>query len=131
VTTKSDTQFIDATLTSTLARDLDFQLVTESGQVIAQSTTETANEHFIIAVQPNTRYFLRILGWANGPADYKIVCDQLLPKGSSNENAGTRTVGGSTAFGSSTSGATTSGLPKLVRFTVNPLTKQVTAKILQ
>ena len=130
IVTKSDTRFIDATLTSTLARDMDFQLVAENGQVLAQSTSETANEHFIVAVQPNTRYFLRVLGWANGPADYKIVSDQLLPNGSPNENAGTRTIGGSTAFGSGASG-TPAALPRLVRFTVNPLTRQVTAKILQ
>ncbi|MBD0372685.1 MAG: M36 family metallopeptidase [Pyrinomonadaceae bacterium] len=130
VITKPDAQLIDVTLSSTLARDLDLQLVSESGQVLAQSTTETASEHFTLAIQPNTRYFIRVLGWANGPADYKIVSDQLLPQGSPNENAGTRTVGGSTAYGGS-GGTTTAALPKLVRFTVNPLTKQVTAKILQ
>ncbi|MCA1558021.1 MAG: M36 family metallopeptidase, partial [Acidobacteria bacterium] len=62
VITKPDAQLIDVTLTSTLARDLDLQLISESGQVLAQSTTETANEHFTLAVQPNTRYFIRVLG---------------------------------------------------------------------
>ena len=130
VVTKADAQLLDVTLTSTLARDMDLQLISESGQVLAQSTTETANEHFTVAVQPNTRYFIRVLGWANGPADYKIASDQLLPSGSPNENAGTRTVGGTTAYGGTSSGVT-AALPKLVRFTVNPLTKQVTAKILK
>jgi Zn-dependent metalloprotease len=130
VVTKPDAQLIDITLSSTLARDMDLQLISESGQVLAQSTTETANEHITLAIQPNTRYFIRVLGWANGPADYKIVSDQLLPSGSPNENAGTRTLGGSMAFGSGLT-KTSAALPKLVRFTVNPLTKQVTARILQ
>jgi hypothetical protein len=132
VITKSDAIYIDATLSSTLAKDLDFELLTEDGKVIASSSGETANEHFMVTVQPNTRYFFRVKGWANGPCDYKIVSDQLVPQGSPNENAGTRTIGGGGALGSGTSGATaTTSLTKLVRFTINPLTKQVTAKILQ
>jgi hypothetical protein len=130
IVTKADAQMLDVTMTSTLARDMDLQLISESGQVLAQSTTETANEHLTLPVQPNTRYYIRVLGWANGPADYKIVSDQLLPQGSPNENAGTTTMGGSTAFGSGMT-KTTAALPRLIRFTVNPLTKQVTAKILQ
>jgi Zn-dependent metalloprotease len=131
VITKSDAQLIDVTLSSTLARDLDLQLVSESGQVLAQSTTETASEHFTVAVQPNTRYFIRVLGWANGPADYKIISDQLLPNGSPHENAGTRSIGGTDAYSGGESGGTTAVLTRLVRFTVNPLTKTVTAKLLQ
>jgi hypothetical protein len=130
VVTKSDTAYLDATLSSTLARDLDFELRTVDGQVVAESAGGTASEHFLVAVQPNTRYFFRVKGWANGPCDYKIVSDQLLPQGSPNENAGTRTIGGSTTFGGGTSGTTTL-VTRIVRFTVNPLTKTVTAKILQ
>jgi len=97
---------------------------------LAQSTSETASERLTLPIQPNTRYFIRVLGWANGPADYKIVSDQLLPAGSPNENAGKTTMGGTTAFGSGMT-RTTAALPKLIRFTVNPLTKKVTAQILQ
>jgi Zn-dependent metalloprotease len=130
VVTKPDAKFIDATLSSTLARDLDFELRTEDGRVIAESAGGTASEHFLVAVQPSTRYFFRVKGWANGPCDYKITSDQLLPQGSPNENSGTRTIGGSTTFGGGTGGTTTL-VTRIVRFTVNPLTKTVTAKILQ
>jgi Zn-dependent metalloprotease len=131
VVTKGDTLYIDATLTSTLARDIDFELLTESGQVVAASAGSTATEHFLVAVQPNTRYFFRVKGWANGPCDYKIVSDQLVTLGSPNENAGQRTIGGGGAFDSGTTSSGVTGVTRLVRFTVNPLTKSVTAKILQ
>lgn len=130
VVTKADARFIEATLSSPLARDLDFELRTEDGQVLAVSAGETADEHFVAAVEPNTRYFFRVKGWANGPAQFTIVSDQLLPQGSPNENAGTRTIGGN-GSGSGSSGGLTSGLTKLIRFTVNPLTKKVTAQILR
>lgn len=130
VVTKSDAQFLDATLSSTLARDLDLDLLTEDGKVIASSAGGTADEHFLVAVQPNTRYFFRVKGWANGPCDYKIVSDQLLPNGSPNANAGTRTIGGGGALGGNSSGLT-GGLTKIIRFTVDPLTKTVTAKFIK
>ncbi len=128
VITKSDALFLEATLSSAMARDLDFELRTEDGQVIAESASETADEHFVVAVQPNTRYFFRVKGWANGPAQFNIVSDQLLPQGSQNENSGTRTIGGN---GGSTGGGSIPGLiTRLVRFTVNPLTRTVTARLL-
>jgi hypothetical protein len=72
---------------------------------------------------------MRVKGFANGPTNYQIVTNQLLPNGSPNANADPRTSGG----GTTTSGNTvnqTSVVTKLVRFTVNPLTKSVTFKIL-
>jgi hypothetical protein len=90
-----------------------------------RSAGSTPNEFVSAAVQPNTTYIFRVLGWANGPAQYSILSDQLLPQGSPNENAGTRTTGGSW-FQSATL-PTVSGL---VRFTVNPLTRTVTLRLL-
>ncbi len=130
VVTKSDAQFLEATLSAPLARDLDLELRTESGQVIAESAGETADEHFVVAVEPNTRYFFRVRGWANGPVQFNIVSDQLLPQGSQNANAGTRTIGGNGTSGSN-GGGSGSLLSRLVRFTVNPLTRRVTAQILR
>ena len=124
VMTKSDALVLDATLSSLTAVDMDFDLLTADGQVITTSATATATEHVSAAVQPNTKYILRVKGFANGPSTFNIVCDQLLPNNSPNANAGTQTSGG----GSTTGG--TSGLVKLVRFTVNPLTRSVTFKLL-
>lgn len=128
VTTKSDALFLDARLSSATAVDLDFELRTTDGMVLSDSAGASASEHVSSAVQPNTTYILRVKGFANGPATYDIVSDQFLPNGSSNGNAGT--TAGSSGSGSG------SGLPiggllnRLVRFTVNPLTKKVTAQIL-
>lgn len=125
VTTKSDALFLDAKLSS-LTVDLDFELRTIDGQVLSESASASASERVSSQVQPNTTYILRVKGWASGPCTYNIVSDQLLPNNSPNANAGTITAGGSSA----TSG-TTSIVSRLVRFTVNPLTKSVTAQILQ
>ena len=127
VTTKSDALVLEAALSSLTAVDLDFELRTTSGQVLSSSAGATAAEFVSSSVQPNTKYILRVLGFANGPANYSIACDQLLPNNSPNANAGTRTNGGGS---SATSGGTTNVVSKLVRFTVNPLTKSVTARLL-
>lgn len=125
VTTKSDALALEGRLTSATAVDLDFELRTMDGQVLMRSAGATATEFVSSAVQPNTTYVFRVLGFANGPSTFQIVSNQLLPQGSSNENGGTRTVGGS-----STVSATTNVLTRLVRFTVNPLTRTVSARML-
>jgi len=124
VTTKSDALFLDATLSSLAAVDMDFELRTADGVVLAESAGATAAEHVSAAVQPNTTYFLRVKGFANGPADFSIACKQFLPNGSPNGNS-TSSGGGTT-----TTGGTTGILSRLVRYTVNPLTKKVTFQIL-
>jgi hypothetical protein len=125
VTTKSDALALEATLSATTV-DLDFELRTVSGQVLSSSASASANEFVSSAVQPNTTYILRVLGWASGPTTFTIVSDQLLPQGSPNENAGTRTSGG----GLQTT-ATTNPVSGLFRFTVNPVTKRVTFTLLR
>ena len=125
VTTKSDALALEGQLTSATAVDLDFELRTLDGQVLSRSAGATPTEFVSSAVQPNTTYVFRVLGFANGPSTFQIVSNQLLPQGSPNENGGTRTVGGS-----STLSATTNVLTRLVRFTVNPVTKTVSFRIL-
>jgi hypothetical protein len=125
VTTKSDALALEGQLTSATAVDLDFELRTMNGQVLMRSAGATATEFVSSAVQPNTTYVFRVLGFANGPSTFQIVSNQLLPQGSPNENGGTRTVGGS-----STVSATRNVVMRLVRFTVNPLTRTVSARIL-
>ena len=124
IMTKSDAISLDATLTSMTAVDLDFELLTADGQVLTRSAGATATERVSSSVQPNTKYLLRVLGFANGPSTFNIVSDQLLPNGSPNANAGTQTSGGSSTGG-------TAGVVRLVRFTVNPVTRSVTAQLLR
>jgi Zn-dependent metalloprotease len=125
VTTKSDALAIEGTLSSATAVDLDFELRTVDGQVLMRSAGATATEFVSSSVQPNTTYIFRVLGFANGPSTFEIVSNQLLPQGSPNENGGTRTSGGSTTISS-----TTGVVSRLFRFTVNPLTKTVSARLL-
>ncbi|MFN6962180.1 MAG: M36 family metallopeptidase [Pyrinomonadaceae bacterium] len=127
ITTKSDAIALEARLSSSTAVDLDFELRTTSGQVLQRSADFTANEFVSAAVQPNTTYILRVLGFANGPAAFNIATTQLLPNGSPNENGGTRTTGGS-PLGVS---AITTQVSGLYRFTVNPITRSVTVSLLR
>lgn len=127
ITTKSDAIALEARLSGTGAVvDYDFELLTADGQLITRSAGASANEFVSAAVTPNTTYRLRVLGWANGPSTYNIVATQLLPQGSPNENAGTRTGEGTIL---STSG--TSALTGVFRFTVNPITRKVTVSLLR
>jgi hypothetical protein len=121
ITTKSDAISLEATLTSATAVDMDFELRTTDGTIIQRSAGATATEFVSSAVNPNTTYILRVLGYLNGPSTYNIATTQLLPENSPNANGGTRTSGGS-----STVSAVTRPVSGLFRFTVNPLTKKVT-----
>lgn len=127
ITTQSDATVLEAALSSATAVDMDFEILTTDGRSLGTSAGATASEFISTSVQPNTKYLMRVKGFANGPSTFQIVTNQLLPNGSPNANAGTRTTGG----GSTTSGGTTNVVTKLVRFTVNPLTKSVTAGLLQ
>jgi hypothetical protein len=134
VTTKNDAKILDATLSSTTAVDLDFELRTMDGIVLDDSGEADANEHVAARVKPNTKYILRVKGFANGPSEFKIISDQYVPEGSPNANVpGTITPGSETESGSgSGSIIAPTGLVKMVlRFTVNPLTRTVTAKIIK
>lgn len=131
VTTKGDALMLDATLSSTTAVDMDFDLLTADGQLITSSAGATAAEHVSAQVTPNTRYILRVKGFANGPAEFKIVSRQYLPQGSQNENAGTVTPGSGGSTGSTSPLPVLTNVKVLVRFTVNPLLKKVTAQIIK
>ncbi len=124
VTTKSDALYLEAALSSLTAVDLDFELRTTDGVILSDSAGATASERVSSSVQPNTTYILRVKGFANGPSTFSIACKQFLPAGS--PNAGGTESGG----GTSTLPLPTGSLTKLVRFTVNPLTKSVTFQLL-
>lgn len=120
IVTKSDALILDATLSSTLAVDMDFELRAADGSLITRSAGPNASERVQAQVEPNTRYILRVIGWINAVADFRIVSDQLLPQGSPNANAGTVTYG--------SSGGGLDAL-RIVRFTVNPLLRTVTVRL--
>ena len=129
ITTNNDAISLEATLSSTAAPDLDFELRTTDGQILGSSAGASASEFVSSAVQPNTTYVLRVLGFANAVADYTIVSKQILPQGSPNANAADRTSsGGGELNPYDTSGDVTS---RTLRFTVNPLLRTINLRILQ
>lgn len=138
VRTTSDAIILDAELTSTTAVDYDLELLTADGKTRLDRSAETENfahERIRYLVQPNTDYVIRIIGFVNVASDYNVVVRQFLPKGSPNANSEDVTVN---ADGSETTGGSGGGIApvtgvvrRVVRFTVNPLTKSVTAKFLQ
>jgi hypothetical protein len=121
ITTKSDALFLDAVLSSTTAVDFDFELRAADGSLITRSAGISAAERIQAQVEPNKRYILRVIGWANVLGDFRIVSDQLLPQGSSNENAGTVSAG--------ISGGGIE-IIRPIRFTINPLLRTVNVKLL-
>lgn len=125
VKTKSDALFLEANLSSLTAVDMDFELRTTDGTILAESAGATAAEKVASAVQPNTTYILRVKGFANGPSTFNIAVKQFLPANSTNAG-GTSTTGGTTLPQLPVSGI----LSRLVRFTVNPLTRKVTFQLL-
>jgi hypothetical protein len=132
VTTKDDAKLLDATLSSTTAVDLDFELRTVDGVVLDDSGNSDANEHVAARVKGNTKYILRVKGFANGPSEFRIVSDQYVPEGSPNANVpGTVTPGAEAGSGGGSTTPATGIIKMVLRFTVNPLTRTVTAKIIQ
>lgn len=123
VTTKSDALYLEANLSSLTAVDLDFELRTTDGTILAESAGATATEKVAAAVQPNTTYILRVKGFANGPSSFNIAIKQFLPANSPN-------AGGTSTGGTPLPQLPTGALSRLVRFTVNPLTKKVTFQLL-
>jgi hypothetical protein len=119
LTTKPSAVSVTATLSATPSAspypDLDFQLRTLGGQVIASSGNLGPDEEVAAAVTGNTTYVYRVVGFANGPTLFRIRSDQ--------EVTDPGDAGGSGATEPST-------MLNLARFTVNPLTRTVTVQLL-
>ena len=132
ITTKPDAHVIDATLSSTTAVDLDFELRTVDGVVLDDSGNTDANEHVTARVKGGLKYILRVKGFTNGPSEFRIVSDQWLTAGSPNANVPGTITPGADGGTTTTSGTTslTATVQRVVRFTVNPLTRTVTFKLL-
>ena len=118
-TSKNGAQSVVGALTTTTGVDLDLELRDSAGRVIASAGTESANETLTAAIQPNTAYVYRVVGWLGVAQDFQLVSTQTLrvPKtGTSTTTASTQTNGSLTPY---------------ARFSVNPLTGAVTAQLLQ
>ncbi|HJQ24732.1 MAG TPA: M36 family metallopeptidase [Blastocatellia bacterium] len=122
-TSKDGAYAVVGNMDSTLAVDLDLELLDSAGRILSSSTGGTAQETVTSAIQPNTQYIYRVIGWAGVASDFQIVSTQslLVPKATGGASSGG--TGGTLMPGVGT-------VTNLVRFTVNPLTGTVTVQVL-
>ena len=118
-TTKPSARSVIGTLSTTPSAvaypDVDFELRNAAGQVLATSGNLGPDERVEYSVTGNTRYVYRVIGFVAGPTLFRIVSDQEV---TSPDDAGG-------------SGATTpASTIRLARFTVNPLLRTVTVKLI-
>ncbi|HSK74011.1 MAG TPA: M36 family metallopeptidase [Pyrinomonadaceae bacterium] len=112
---------VTGVLSSTIPCDLDFYLLDSNGNELATSGNLDSNEEVSAIIQPGKTYIYRVVGFGNGPTPFQIVSTQFS----------SGTIGNTGSGGSSFGQATTGFTPmKIVRFTVNPLTKTVSVKLL-
>jgi hypothetical protein len=127
-TSQANSVAVKGILTSPLTGvDLDFELRDAAGRVLSSSGTSSATEIVTADIQPNTRYIFRVVGWAGAAQDFEIASTQTLRIPQTTGSATTAGTGGST----SGSTLTTTTATRLVRFTVNPLTKSVSMQVLR
>ncbi|HYO99291.1 MAG TPA: hypothetical protein VER76_03670, partial [Pyrinomonadaceae bacterium] len=109
--------------------DLDFELRDAAGRVLSSSGTSAATEIVTADILPNTNYIFRVIGWAGVAQDFEIASTQTLriPQNS----AGGATGGGASSGSTLSGGLSTGTATRLVRFTVNPLTKSITMQVLR
>lgn len=128
-TSQANAVAVKGILTSPLTGvDLDFELRDAAGRVLSSSGTSEATEIVTAEILPNTNYIFRVIGWAGAAQDFEIASTQTLriPQNAASAG-GTSSTGGSTLG----SGLTTGTATRLVRFTVNPLTKSITMQVLR
>ena len=111
---------VNAKLSTTIFADVDFELRDSNGRVLASSGNLGPDEELSGLITPGQNYVYRVVGYGNGPTPFNIISEQYLSD----------TIGGNN--GSQFTGTQTQELAliRIVRFTVNPLTKTVTTKLL-
>lgn len=99
--------------------DLDFELRDDAGHVLDSSGNFLTTETCSAVIVPGRTYIYRVIGYAAGPTQFTIQSTQFF--------SDSITGGGQQFAGSQQQGVTN---VHLVRFTVNPLTNLVTARLL-
>jgi len=127
-TSQASAVAVKGILTSPLTGvDLDFELRDAAGRVLATSGTSSATEIVSADILPNANCIFRVIGWAGAAQDFEIASTQTLRIPQSASGTTAAGTGGSTTGNSSLTTMAT----RLVRFTVNPLTKSVTMQVLR
>lgn len=102
--------------------DLDLYLLDSNNNVLASSGNLDANEEVSGVIVPGATYKYRVINYASYPTQFTIVSTQFF-----SDTLTTPSGSGGSSFGQPTNGTMTT---QLVRFTVNPLTKAVSVKLL-
>jgi hypothetical protein len=105
--------------------DLDFQLRDDQGRVLATSGNLGPQESLGGSIIPGKTYYYRVVGYANGPAQFTIKSEQYLLNADGSQSVSSSPSG----FGTPLTGVSAPALR--VRFTVNPLTKTVGVQLLK
>lgn len=111
---------VTGVMTTTTPADLDFELRDSAGNVLSSSGEFLDAETCSAVITPGQTYYYRVIGYVAGPTQFTIASKQFFSDsitGGGNQFAGTQNAG------------RTSGLHS-VRFTVNPLLRTVTARLL-
>jgi len=108
-------------LTTATPADLDFELLDSNGNVLDSSGNFIDPEEVSGVIVPGRTYVYRVIGYGNGPTQFTITSTQFF------SDSITGGSGGSSFGGQSQQGLTSI---RLVRFTVNPLTKAVSLRLL-
>jgi hypothetical protein len=109
---------VNGRLTATVPFDLDFELRDANGNVLDTSGNLGPDEEVSGSVVPGQTYTYRVIGYGSGPTPFTITSEQFI--------LGSGGGSGST-FGTATSGVASLGV---VRFTVNPLTRTISLRLL-
>lgn len=107
----------------TVFPDLDFELLDDQNNVIGQSGNFGPREDLTAGITPGRTYRYRVEGFASGPTQFTITSTMFF-FGSTGSSGASGSSG--TLFLPSTQGVT---VVRLIRFTVNPLTRTVTAQL--
>lgn len=102
--------------------DLDFYLLDSNNKELASSGNLDSNEEVSGVIVPGQTYKYRVVNWASYPTQFTIVSTQFF------SDSLTSPGSGGSSFGQPANGVMTTNL---VRFTVNPLTKDVSVRLLQ
>jgi hypothetical protein len=115
--------FLDASPVSAGAfPDLDFELRDDQGHTLDTSGNLGPREDVSAGIVAGRTYIYRVIGYGNGPTQFTIRSEQFVLNGTSGSGGG-----GNSAFLPASSGT---NVTRRVRFTVNPLTRVITARIL-
>lgn len=109
------------------APDLDFELLDDQGHVLQTSGNLGPDEQVGGAITPGKTYVYRVVGYVTGPWQFTITSQQFINSNGTESGSGGNSS--SSSFLAAVKGISTPA--HLVRFTVNPLTKAVSFKVLK